>query len=81
MLGIFTDGDLRRLVAKGIDLRALSARAVMHPQPHVVRDDALAVDAADLMEAQRVTSMLVVDAAGRLVGALNSNDLMRSKVI
>ena len=81
VLGIFTDGDLRRLVAKGIDLRALSARAVMHPQPHVVRDDALAVDAADLMEAQRVTSMLVVDAEERLVGALNSNDLMRSKVI
>ena len=81
VLGIFTDGDLRRLVAKGIDLRALSAREVMHPRPHLVRDDALAVDAADLMEAQRVTSMLVVDAEERLVGALNSNDLMRSKVI
>ena len=81
VLGIFTDGDLRRLVARGIDLRSLSAREVMHPRPHLVRDDALAVDAADLMEAQRVTSMLVVDAEERLVGALNSNDLMRSKVI
>ena len=81
MQGIFTDGDLRRLVARGTDLRALRAREVMHPQPHLVRDDALAVDAADLMEAQRVTSMLVVDADARLVGALNSNDLMRSKVI
>ena len=79
--GIFTDGDLRRLVARGTDLRALRAREVMHPRPHLVRDDALAVDAADLMEAQRVTSMLVVDADARLVGALNSNDLMRSKVI
>ena len=81
VLGIFTDGDLRRLVARGMDLRSLTAREVMHPRPHLVRDDALAVDAADLMEAQRVTSMLVVDAEDRLVGALNSNDLMRSKVI
>ncbi|MCB2020687.1 MAG: KpsF/GutQ family sugar-phosphate isomerase [Rhizobacter sp.] len=81
VLGIFTDGDLRRLVAKGIDLRALSARDVMHPQPHLLRDDALAVDAADLMEARRVTSLLVIDEADKLVGALNSNDLMRAKVI
>ena len=81
VLGIFTDGDLRRLVARGIDLRALSAREVMHPGPRLVRDDALAVDAADLMERHRVTSLLVVDAAGKLIGALNSNDLMRAKVI
>ena len=53
----------------------------MHPRPHLLRDDALAVDAADLMERHRVTSLLVVDADGRLVGALNSNDLMRAKVI
>ncbi len=81
VLGIFTDGDLRRLVAKGQDLRALAAHEVMHPRPHLVRDDALAVDAADMMERHRVTSLLVVDAAGRLIGALNSNDLMRAKVI
>ena len=81
VLGIFTDGDLRRLVAKGEDLRALRAGQVMHPRPHLVRDDALAVDAADMMERHRVTSLLVVDAEARLVGALNSNDLMRAKVI
>ncbi len=81
VLGIFTDGDLRRLVAKGQDLRALTAREVMHVGPHLVREDALAVDAADLMERHRVTSLLVVDAAERLIGALNSNDLMRAKVI
>ena len=81
VLGIFTDGDLRRLVAKGQDLRSLKAHEVMHPGPHLVSDDALAVDAADLMERHRVTSLLVVDAAQRLVGALNSNDLMRAKVI
>jgi arabinose-5-phosphate isomerase len=46
-----------------------------------VRADALAVEAAGLMEASRITSVLVVDADGRLIGALNTNDLMRSKVI
>ncbi len=81
VLGIFTDGDLRRLVEQGGDLRGLTAVEVMHPRPHRLRDDALAVDAVDLMERHRVTSLLVVDAGGRLVGALNSNDLMRAKVI
>ena len=81
MLGIFTDGDLRRLIERGRDLRGLSAREVMHPQPRSMRADALAVDAADLMEERRITRVLVVDEQGRLVGALNSNDLMRAKVI
>ena len=81
VLGIFTDGDLRRLVEQGRDLRALTAREVMHVGPKLVREDALAVEAAELMEAHRITSVLVVDADGRLVGALNSNDLMRAKVI
>ncbi|MDO8277572.1 MAG: KpsF/GutQ family sugar-phosphate isomerase [Burkholderiaceae bacterium] len=81
VLGIFTDGDLRRLIEKGGDLRALTAREVMHPQPRTLRDDALAVDAVELMERHHITSVLVVDAQGRLCGALNSNDLMRAKVI
>ncbi|MFZ5550764.1 MAG: KpsF/GutQ family sugar-phosphate isomerase [Pseudomonadota bacterium] len=79
--GIFTDGDLRRLLETGADLRALRAREVMHARPKHVRDDALAVDAADLMEQHRITSVLVVDESGRLVGALNTNDLLRAKVI
>jgi len=81
VLGIFTDGDLRRLLEQGMDLRGLTARDVMHPNPRLVRDDALAVDAADMMEQFRITSVLVIDAAGVLIGALNSNDLMRAKVI
>ena len=80
-IGIFTDGDLRRLIERGADLRALKAEDVMHRSPRLVRADALAVDAAGVMETQRITSVLVVDEAGRLVGALNSNDLMRAKVI
>jgi arabinose-5-phosphate isomerase len=81
ILGIFTDGDLRRLVELGTDLRGKTALEVMHHAPCTVRDQALAVDAAALMESRRITSVLVVDAYGRLCGALNSNDLMRAKVI
>jgi len=81
VLGIFTDGDLRRLIERGADLRGLVANQVMHPNPRRVRVDALAVDAADLMEQYRITSVLVVDEQAHLVGALNSNDLMRAKVI
>jgi len=79
--GIFTDGDLRRLIETGADLRALRAQDVMSKAPKTIRADALAVDAADLMEQHRVTGLLVVDAGERLVGAVNSNDLMRAKVI
>jgi len=80
-IGIFTDGDLRRLIERGAELRSLKAADVMHRGPKLVRDDALAVDAAEVMEQHRITSVLIVDAAGLLVGALNSNDLMRAKVI
>jgi len=81
VLGIFTDGDLRRLVELGTDLREKTAQDVMHPGASTITAHALAVDAADLMERKRITSVLVVDDAGRLCGALNSNDLMRAKVI
>lgn len=80
-VGIFTDGDLRRLIERGAELRGLLAGEVMHRTPRRIRQDALAVEAADLMEQHRITSVLVVDADGVLVGALNSNDLMRAKVI
>jgi arabinose-5-phosphate isomerase len=81
IVGIFTDGDLRRLIEKGSDLRQLTAQDVMHPNPRSVKKDDLAVTAAELMESHRITSVLVVDNSLRLCGALNSNDLMRAKVI
>ena len=81
VLGIFTDGDLRRLVEKGIDLRELRAADVMHPNPTTLADTALAAEAADLMEQKRITSVLVVNAQQQLCGVVNSNDLMRAKVI
>ena len=79
--GIFTDGDLRRLIEQGTDLRTAIARDVMRPRPRTVQEEALAVEAADLMEAHRISSVLVVNAQGRLCGALNTHDLMRAKVI
>jgi len=81
LLGIFTDGDLRRQVERGADLRVLSAGDVMHPRPKTIRDDALAVAAAELMEQHRITSVAVLGADGALVGMLTIGDLMRAKVV
>jgi len=81
VLGIFTDGDLRRKIEAGVELRSTLARDVMTPGPATIRDELLAAEAVVLMEARRITTVLVVDAQGVLVGALNTNDLMRAKVI
>ncbi len=81
VLGIFTDGDLRRLIETGTDMRQLTAQQVMHANPRTVRASALAAEVAELMELHRITSVLVVDEQGALCGAINTNDLMRAKVI
>ncbi|MDE1556852.1 MULTISPECIES: KpsF/GutQ family sugar-phosphate isomerase [Comamonas] len=81
VLGIFTDGDLRRRIEDGTDLRAAKAADLMHPQPRTISPDALAADAAQLMERHGITSVLVTDAAGTLVGMVHIRDLMLAKVI
>jgi arabinose-5-phosphate isomerase len=81
VLGIFTDGDLRRLLEMGSDLRSLKARDVMHAPARTIRAQALAVEAAELMERYAITQLLVADDQGVLFGALNAHDLMRAKVI
>ena len=81
LLGIFTDGDLRRQVERGADLRALTAGEVMHAQPRSIEPTALAVQAAELMEQHSITSVAVVDEQQRLVGMLTIGALMRAKVI
>lgn len=81
VIGIFTDGDLRRLIEKGVDLRTVIAADVMHAQPRTVREDALAVTTAELMELHSITSVLVVDASNQLCGIVHIGDLMRAKVI
>jgi len=80
-IGVFTDGDLRRLIERGTDLRTITAAEVMHANPRTIRADRLAAEAADVMEQFKINCMLVVDDTGTLVGAFNSNDLMRAKVI
>lgn len=81
LLGIFTDGDLRRCIEAGADLRSARAADVMHPCPRSISPDALAVDAAEMMEAHAITSVLVVNAQGALEGVVHIGDLMRAKVI
>ena len=81
VVGVFTDGDLRRTIEQGGDLRALTAGAVMHRQPRSIQAGALAAEAAALMERHKINSLLVTDPEGRLVGTLNTNALMRAKVI
>lgn len=79
--GIFTDGDLRRRIEDGTDLRHATAGALMHKHPRTISEEALAVDAAQLMEQHGITSVLVVDAQSRLVGMVHIRDLMVAKVI
>ncbi len=81
VVGIFTDGDLRRLLTAGTDVRPLRATDLMHANPRSIRPDALAADAARLMEEYRISSLPVTAPDGTLEGSLNTHDLMRAKVI
>ncbi len=79
--GIFTDGDLRRLLDQDVDLRNLSIGAVMKRDPLTISQDVLAVEAARVMEQTKVNGLLVVDGAGQLIGALNMHDLLHAGVL
>jgi arabinose-5-phosphate isomerase len=81
LVGIFTAGDLRRHVERGMDLRGSITRDIMNANPRTLRADAMAVEAAQVMEQTRVTLLFVVDDAGHLLGTVNANDLLRAKVI
>ncbi|NYT84217.1 KpsF/GutQ family sugar-phosphate isomerase [Pollutimonas harenae] len=80
-VGIFTDGDLRRLIARHGDIRPLSVAQGMSRNPKTIEPDALAVEAATQMDAGRLNQMLVVDDSGLLLGALHMHDLLAAKVI
>ena len=82
LVGMFTDGDLRRtLDDDDVDLRATRIAEVMTRTPKSIGSDALAVEAAQLMEAHKINALLVVDGAQQLVGALNIHDLLRARVV
>lgn len=80
-IGVFTDGDLRRLLENVQDFSKISIADVMHANPRSINPDQLAVDAVQLMEQFRINQLLVTDAGGKLVGALHIHDLTRAKVI
>ena len=80
-VGVFTDGDLRRMFERVQDFTQVAIRDVMHAQPRSIAPERLAVDAVAVMEQFRINQMLVVDGDGKLVGALHIHDLTQAKVI
>jgi len=81
LIGIFTDGDLRRAMEKRGDLRQVPVSEVMSRNPRTIAPDKLAVEAVELMERHKINQLIVADAAGQLAGALNMHDLFRAKVV
>lgn len=81
IIGIYTDGDLRRSLASGCNFSTARVADVMSRGPKTIQAGALAVEAAEMMERLRISQLLVADREGRLVGALNHHDLMLAKVI
>ena len=82
LLGLYTDGDLRRsLDDEAVDLRATRIDAVMTRAPRTIGADALAAEAAQMMETHKINALLVLDAQQRVVGALNIHDLLRARVV
>ncbi len=81
VLGIFTDGDLRRALDNDVDIHNTTAGEVMTEGGKTINQDALAVEALSMMEAHKINALLVVDEAWCLIGALNMHDLLRARVI
>ncbi len=81
VLGVFTDGDLRRALDHAVDLHTTRMDQVMTHQAKTVRENMLAAEAVHLMETHRITALVVVNAEEKLVGALNVHDLLRAGVV
>jgi len=81
VVGIFTDGDLRRLIEKNSQFQNTSLKDAMTPNPRTISPDVLAAEAVEMMERHRINQLVVADANGRLIGALNLHDLFAAQVI
>ena len=81
LLGVFTDGDLRRALDRGLDLRNTTMQQVMTRNPRHIAPQELAAEAVNRMQEHRITSLVVVEASGTLAGALNIHDLLRAGVV
>jgi arabinose-5-phosphate isomerase len=80
LLGIFTDGDLRRALDRDVDLRGTTIDSVMTKSCKTVREDVMASEALALMQQHKISALVVVDAQNRVTGALNMHDLLRAGV-
>ncbi len=81
LCGIFTDGDLRRCVDKGIDINTVETGQVMSKNPRTVERDMLAAEALSIMENNKITALIVADNAGKVVGVLHMHDLLRAGIV
>ena len=81
VLGIYTDGDLRRTLERKLDFNTTPVRSVMSAKPRCIGPDSLAAEAVQLMEQYNISQLLVVNEQNKLVGALNMHDLLHAKVI
>jgi len=81
VVGVYTDGDLRRTLDSGLDPHITAVREAMTPGGKSIAPDALAVEAMQLMQQHAIQGLLVIDHDGRLVGALNFQDLLRAGVV
>ncbi|WP_331344493.1 KpsF/GutQ family sugar-phosphate isomerase [Cellvibrio sp. UBA7661] len=81
LLGIFTDGDLRRSIDKGVDIRTATVGELMNTTPKMLRDNTLAAEALALMEQAKINVLLVTDEQKKLVGVVKINDLLRAGII
>lgn len=79
--GVFTDGDLRRVLDSGVDVRTVPIAQVMTPGGKRIAAEALAAEAVQKMEAAKITSLMVTDAAGKLIGVIHLQDLLRAGVV
>jgi len=81
LVGVFTDGDLRRCLDQNVDVARTTIDAVMTRNPKTISEDALAAEAVHVMEAGKINGLLAIDEQGRLMGALNMHDLLRAGVV
>lgn len=79
--GIFTDGDLRRVFARGVSIENTKIYDVMHANPSTIASDKLAAEAVELMEQKKINGLLVIDEQQKLVGAFNMHDLLKAKIV
>jgi len=80
LLGIITDGDLRRFLEEGSDPLSLTAGEVMTHSPKILNADALAAKALQLMESNKITNLVIVDSEDRVAGVIHMHDILKAGI-